>query len=189
MPLLDAQRPVLVVIDMQQAFDHPTWGTRWNTSLDSNGLTVLAAFRKAGLPIIHVRHDSIEPTSSLRPGEPGHAFRPGFEPAAGELLVAKSVNAAFIGTDLDLRLRRLRADAVVVFGITTDQCVSTTTRVGANTGWPMVVIEDACDCFGLPDGRGGVIPAEMIHAAHVATLRAEFARVVKTAELVEALTD
>lgn len=188
MLLPDVRRPALVIIDMQQAFDNPTWGARWNTSVDSNGQAVLAAFRKAGHPIIHVRHDSIAPTSSLRPGQPGHAFRPGFEPADGEPVVAKSVNAAFIGTDLDLRLRRLQADAVVVFGITTDQCVSTTTRVGANLGWRMILIEDACDCFALPDGRGGVIPAETIHAAHVATLRAEFARVMTTAELVAALT-
>ena len=178
---------VLVIIDMQQAFDNPAWGQRWNTDVDRNGLAVLAAFRSAGLPIIHVRHDSVEPGSTLRPGDPGTAFRPGFEPQADEALVTKSVNAAFIGTDLDLRLRRLGSEAVVIFGITTDQCVSTTTRVGANMGCPMILVEDACDCFGLPDSEGAIIPAASIHAAHVATLRAEFAEVVTTREIVSAL--
>jgi nicotinamidase-related amidase len=180
-------RAVLVVIDMQQGFDDPGMPPRWNGHVDANGLAVLTAFRASGRPVIHVRHDSIEPTSVLRPGAPGNAFRPGFEPQASETIVAKSVNAAFIGTDLDLRLRRLDAEAVVVFGITTDQCVSTTIRVGANMGWPMILVEDACDCFDLPDGVGGTIAAAAIHAAHVATLRFEFAKVVMTDAIVEAL--
>jgi hypothetical protein len=72
----------------------------------------------------------------------------------GEPVVAKSVNAAFIGTDLDLRLRRLGAQQLVVFGISTDMCVSTKIRVGANLGWRMMLVEDACDCFDLrPYGR------------------------------------
>eukprot|EP01037_Dinobryon_pediforme_P025460 gene25460-27622_t len=178
---------VLVIVDMQRAFDEPAWPRRWNSVVDANGLAVLAAVRRAGWPVIHVRHDSVEPNSTLRPDRPGNAFRPGFEPLPGEALVTKSVNAAFIGTDLDLRLRRLGAEAVLIFGISTDQCVSTTVRVGANLGWPMILAEDACDCFDLPDGWGGTIPAETTHAAHVATLRAEFARVVTAAEVVAAL--
>lgn len=179
-------RTVLLPIDMQTAFDAPPWPRRWNAAVDINGLALLAAWRRAGRPIVHVRHDSVEPGSTLRPERPGNAFRPGFAPAVGEALVTKSVNAAFIGTDLDLRLRRLGATGVVVFGISTDMCVSTTTRVGANLGWPMLLVEDACDCFDLPDGKGGTIAAEAIHAAHVATLRAEFATVATTAEVVAA---
>jgi len=180
-------RTVLLPIDMQTAFDGPPWPRRWNRAVDDNGLALLAAWRRAGRPIVHVRHDSVEPGSTLRPEKPGNAFRPGFAPAAGEALVTKSVNAAFIGTDLDLRLRRLGATGVVAFGISTDMCVSTTVRVGANLGWRMVLVEDACDCFDLADGRGGSIAAEAIHAAHVATLRAEFATVATTAEVVAAI--
>lgn len=179
-------RTVLLPIDMQRAFDGPPWPRRWNARVDDNGRALLAAWRRGGRPIVHVRHDSVEPGSSLRPESPGNAFRPGFEPLEGEALVVKSVNAAFIGTDLDLRLRRLGASRVVVFGISTDMCVSTTVRVGANLGWPMVLVEDACDCFDLADGRGGTIVAETVHAAHVATLRAEFATVTTTAALLAA---
>lgn len=172
---------VLLPIDMQQAFDHAPWPRRWNPNLDRNGLALLAAWRAARRPIIHVRHDSSEERSTLRPGQPGNALRPGFEPAAGEPLVTKSVNAAFIGTDLDLRLRRLGADTIVVFGISTDMCVSTTVRVGANLGYRVFVVGDACDCFDLPDGEGGTIPAETVHRTHLATLGYDFATVVPTA--------
>jgi nicotinamidase-related amidase len=86
-----------------------------------------------------------------------------------------------------LRLRRLGADTLVVFGISTDMCVSTSIRVGANMGFKMILVEDACDCFELPDGQGGTIPARAIHNAHVATLRAEFAKVMTTGEVLAAL--
>ena len=180
---IDWERAVLLPIDMQQAFDGPQWPQRWNRDVDANGLALLAAWRAAKRPIIHVRHDSVQPGSSLAPGAPGNAFRPGFEPLPGEALVTKGVNSAFIGTDLDLRLKRLGAKHVVTFGISTDMCVSTTVRTGANMGWDMILVPDASDCFELPDGNGGTIPAIEIQRAHVATLAFEFCRVVTSAEL------
>jgi nicotinamidase-related amidase len=180
---IDLSRAVLLPIDMQQGFEDPKWPRRWNRDLDANGLALLAAWRSAGRPIIHVRHDSITPGSTLAPGAPGNAFRRGFEPHDGEPLVTKGVNSAFIGTDLDLRLKRLGATHVVVFGLVTDMCVSTTVRTGANMGWDMILVPDACDCFDLPDGKGGTIPAETIQAAHVATLAHEFCRTFDTAQL------
>ena len=184
---LDLTGAVLLPIDMQRGFEEPSWPKRWNHDLDRNGQTLLAAWRAMVLPIIHVRHDSVEPNSTLRPGQPGNQFRDGFEPQAGEGVLSKSVNSAFIGTDLDLRLRRIGARLIITFGISTDMCVSTTIRTGANLGWPMVLVKDACDCFDLPDGAGGIIPAAQIQAAHVATLGFEFCKVVTTAELVAAL--
>jgi nicotinamidase-related amidase len=180
---IDFDRAVLLPIDMQQAFDAPPWPRRWNQNVDSNGLALLAAWRAAGRPIIHVRHDSVEPGSTLAPGTPGNALRPGFEPLDGEPLVTKSVNSAFIGTDLDLSLKRLGAKHVVAFGISTDMCVSTTVRTGANMGWDMVLVRDACDCFDLPDGQGGTIAAEEVQRVHVATLAFEFCRTLSTTEL------
>ena len=181
---LDLSRAVLLPIDMQQAFDGPGWPRRWNAEVDSNGLALLEAWRSAGRPIVHVRHDSVQPGSTLAPGAPGNAFRPGFGTRGDEALVTKSVNSAFIGTDLHLRLKRLGAKHVVAFGISTDMCVSTTVRTGANLGWDMILVPDACDCFDLPDGQSGTIPAEEIQRAHVATLAFEFCRTLSTAELV-----
>ena len=180
---IDLDRAVLLPVDMQQAFDAPPWSSRWNDLVDANGLALIETWRSAGRPIIHVRHDSVQPGSTLAPGTAGNAFRPGFEPREREPLVTKSVNSAFIGTDLDLRLKRLGAKHVVVFGISTDMCVSTTIRTGANMGWDMILVPDACDCFDLPDGQGGTIAAEDVQRAHVATLAFEFARTLSTAEL------
>lgn len=180
-------RTALIPIDVQQGFDFAPWPPRNNPAMEANGLRLLEAWRHAGLPLIHVRHDSVVPGSTLAPGHPGNAHRPGFVPLEGEPLVTKSVNAAFIGTDLDLRLRRLGVDGVVLFGISTDMCVSTTARVAANLGYRTVVVGDACHCFDLKDADGSVIPADAIHRAHLATLRAEFATVMDTDEVIAGL--
>ena len=180
---IDLDRAVLLPIDMQRAFDDPQWPRRWNSSVDANGLALIGAWRAANRPIIHVRHNSVSPGSTLAPGTIGNSFRPGFGPIGDEPVLSKSVNSAFIGTDLDLRLKRLGARHVVVFGISTDMCVSTTIRTGANMGWDMILVPDACDCFDLPDGMGGTIRAEDVQAAHVATLAFEFCRTFSTAEL------
>lgn len=176
-------RTALIPIDVQQGFDYPGWPSRNNPAMEANGQRLLAAWRAAGLPLIHVRHDSIHANSSLHPAHPGNAFRPGFEPRDGEPVVSKSVNAALIGTDLDLRLRRLGVTRLVLFGISTDMCVSTTARVAANMGYEVIVVGDACACFEL-----GGIAADDIHRAHLATLGFEFATVMGTREVVAALS-
>ena len=181
---LDLSRAVLLPIDIQRGFDDPKWPPRWNADFERNGLAILAWWRASGRPIIHVRHDSASANSTLAPGLPGNDFMPGFTPRDGEPVVSKSVNSAFIGTDLDIRLRRLGADTVVAFGISTDMCVSTTIRTGNNFGWKMILIDDACDCFSLPDGKGGTIPGKTVHDTHVATLRYEFCEVITASDLI-----
>ncbi|OYU47904.1 MAG: isochorismatase [Rhizobiales bacterium PAR1] len=178
-------RTVLLPIDVQAAFFDPAAPRLGHPECEALGLALLAAWRRAGWPIIHVRHDSVEDGSRLRPDQPGNALRPGFEPHVGEALVTKSVNSAFLNTDLDLRLKRLGADAIVTFGISTDMCVSTTVRTGSNMGWSMIVAGDACSAFDQPDLEGVLLPAEMIHRFHLATLRNEFAEVTTTARILE----
>lgn len=181
---IDLERSVLLPIDMQQAFDCPPWPCRWNEEVDANGLVLLEAWRSASRPIIHVKHDSLEPGSTLAPTHGKNAFRPGFGPKGDEPVVTKSVNSAFIGTDLEERLKDVGAKHIIAFGISTDMCVSTTVRMGANLGWDMLLVPDACDCFDLPCPYGGPwIPAVQVQAVHVATLAFEFCRLVSTMEL------
>lgn len=184
---MDLRNAVLIPIDVQRGFDFPPWGRRNNPGMEDNGRALLAGWRQAGKPIIHIRHDSVWPNSPLRPEHEGNAFRPGFEPKQAEPVVPKSVNCAFLGTDLDLRLRRAKANTVVLFGVSTDMCVSTTARIASNMGYQTVIVSDACFCFDQPFGDGRVIPAEAIQDAHLATLQAEFGAVVETAQIIDAL--
>lgn len=180
---MDISRTLLLPIDLQRAFDFASWPRRWNAKINEKGQALIAHWRKNRGPLLHVRHDSVEPNSTLRPGLPGNDFLPGFGPSADEEMMSKSVNSSFIGTDLDLRLRRRGIDTIVAFGISTDMCVSTTVRHGANLGYKMILVEDACDCFDLKGSNGAIIPAETIHAAHVASLAYDFCSVTTAGAL------
>src|SRR5437016_14577462 len=99
------QETALLVIDVQKAIDHPSWGHRNNPDAERNIAALLRAWRTARRPVIHIRHDSTEPASHYRPGQPGNDFKPEARPADGETVIAKRTNSAFIGTDLESRLR------------------------------------------------------------------------------------
>ena len=174
----------LIPIDMQRGFDLPPNRSLNNPALDANGKRLLAHWRAQDWPIVHVRHDSVQEGSNLRPGHAGNALRAGFEPQGDEPLVSKSVNCAFVGTDLELRLRRMRIDKVVLFGLYADQCVSTTARIAANLGFDTLVVADACASTDLPGIDGELIAGDVIFRAHLATLNAEFARVLRTDEVI-----
>jgi nicotinamidase-related amidase len=175
--------PVLVLVDYQKAFNNlGLWGQRNNPDAEANAAALLDAFRSRNLPVVHIRHDSKSPGSSLRPGQPGNAFKDFALPREGEPILSKSVNAAFIGTDLEERLRGLEADPVVIMGITTDHCVSTTTRVAKNLGFKTVLVGDACHTF----ARKG-FDADTVHRVELAILDGEFAKVVTATELIERL--
>jgi nicotinamidase-related amidase len=182
-----ASDAVLIPIDLQRAFDDPSWGRRNNPDLEAQGLRLLAAWRRAGRPVINVKHNSSEAGSTLRAGQPGNAFKSGFEPQAGEALIEKTVNAAFIGTSLEADLRARGVNQILVFGLTTDMCVSTTARVGANLGFEVLVVGDVCATFDQVAPDGAAMAAELLHRAHLTTLNTEFARVVNADEVVAGL--
>ena len=176
----------LILIDVQQAFLDPRWGERNNPQAESNIARLLAAWRSSGRPIRHVVHDSTEPNSLLRPGLPGNVIQRAAAPAADEPVYRKNVNSAFIGTTLENDLRRDGVDTLVIVGLTTNHCVSTTTRMAGNLGFTTFVVSDATAAFARPALDGTLRPAESVHAAALSDLHQEFATVVDTAEILKA---
>ncbi len=171
----------LLVIDVQHAIDHPSWGERNNPQAEGNIAALLAAWRGSGRPIYHVRHDSTEPQSHYRPGQPGHEFKQEAMPLVGETVVGKRTNSAFIGTDLEWRLRSGGQTVLVVAGVITNNSVEATVRMAGNLGFKTLVVEDACFTFGRKDWAGVWRSADEVHAMSLANLAGEYARVVGTA--------
>src|ERR1700693_2168864 len=89
----------LIVIDLQKAIDHPSWGERNNLDAEENVAALLRAWRTSKQPIYHIRHDSIDPASPYRPAQAGNEFKPECKPLDGESVIAKRTNSAFIGTN------------------------------------------------------------------------------------------
>ena len=92
------------------------------------------------------------------------------------------MNSAFIGTDLEERLRAEGAQTVAIVGLTTDHCVSTTVRMAANLGFETWLLEDATATYERRSPDGELIPAETMHRTAIASLHEEFAEVIGTDE-------
>jgi nicotinamidase-related amidase len=139
---------VLIIIDLQKAIDHPSWGERNNPDAETHIAALLQAWRATHRPVYHIRHDSIEAASHYRPGQPGNGFKPEAQPHPGEIVIVKRTNSAFIGTDLESRLRKASQTLLVVTGVVTNNSVEATVRMAGNLGFDTFLVEDATFTFG-----------------------------------------
>jgi nicotinamidase-related amidase len=168
----------LVVVDVQEAFeDGEYWGRRNNPDCEANIAGLIAAWRAAGGPIVFVRHEFETHDWAFKDvvsGEP-------------DLLVSKQVNSAFYGApDLDAWLRERGLGAIALCGITTDHCVETTARMGANLGYEVLFVLDATHTFDRTGPDGTVMSADELARATATQLHEEFATIVSASELARA---
>ena len=173
----------LLVIDVQKGFDDPCWGKRNNPDTESNIALLLSKWRKKELPIVHIQHCSVEPNSPLRSDLPGNEFKDEALPLTGEKLFTKTVNSAFIGTELESYLRSHGINSLVIVGLTTDHCVSTSTRMAGNLGFEVTLVSDATATFDRLGHDGTKYLADDIHNIHLASLSEEFCVVRSTVEV------
>lgn len=184
---LDPRTTALVLIDVQLGFDDPIWGQRNNPAAEARIADLLATWRRLSGRVHHVQHASTEPNSPLRPSHPGHALKPEAQPRAGEPLYRKQVNSGFIGTSLEADLRAAAVTTVVLVGLTTNHCVSTTARMAANFGFMTIVVADATAAFDRPTAEGRLRPASEVHAGALSDLAGEFATISSAADVAAAL--
>lgn len=181
-----AMTRALVLIDCQTGFDDERWGVRNNPRFEENARSLLEHWRVSNWPVVHVRHASQELDSPLGMKEPGFAFMDWAEPLAGETELVKAVNSGFIGTNLEAILRQSGVVDVVMAGLTTNHCVSTTVRMAGNLGFNVELVGDACAAFERRGVGGEVFAADLVHRTALASLHGEFCTVVPVADIVTA---
>jgi nicotinamidase-related amidase len=185
MPTVDAQpgpyvfdrdKTALVVIDMQRDFLLPGgFGESLGNDVAQLRRTIeplsklMAAWRTAGLPIIHTREGHLPDLSdcppaklsrgapSMRIGDPGafgrilvrgeygHDIVDELQPLEGEAVVDKPGKGAFYATELQNILEKDGITSLVVTGVTTEVCVHTTVREANDRGYECLVL---ADCVG-----------------------------------------
>ena len=184
-------RTALIVVDVQRAFDQ--WEAagkrRNNPQAVARIVDLLDAFRACRAPIFHIRHQGTRPNSSFLPDGTGYPVKDEARERAGEPVIVKRVNSAFIGTDLEARLRAADIKALVICGATTNHCVETTTRMAGNLGFDASLVRDATWTFDRIGPDGEAHSAEDIHAMTLSNLNGEFARIVLAKEAVAELRD
>lgn len=179
------KKTALLVIDVQKGLDDPSWGQRNNPDAESNIALLLSAWRKHELPVIHIRHCSVVPNSPLRPERPGNAFKEEAQPLPGEKQFSKSANSAFMGTELEQYLREQDISSLMIVGLTTDHCVSASTRTAADLGFDVTLISDATATFDREGYDGVRYSADDIHKINLASLNGEFCTVRSTEEVLK----
>ena len=174
--------PALILVDIQQGFlDIDYWGgERNNPGAELRASELLNIWRKNKLPIFHIQHCSTNPVSPLRETAPGNCFNELVTPQTGELIIKKKVNSAFIGTDLQVQLGQSGINTLVIAGLTTDHCISTTVRMAGNLGYKTFLVADATATFNKTGIDGKNYPAELIHQTALASLNKEFATIINT---------
>jgi nicotinamidase-related amidase len=166
----------LLVIDVQKFFDDPSLGKRNNLNAEENMAELLHRWRETNRPVIFIQHIS---NPSL-PHYPGREIKEIVAPLSDEPVIVKSVNSAFIGTNLEEHLRENGISDLVIVGLTTDHCVSTTTRMAKNLGFNPYFVSDATATFERVGFDGKRYSAEEIHRINLVSLHEEFATIVDT---------
>lgn len=185
---MDKENTALMIIDVQKAFDDKKWGDRNNLSAEENISKILTVWRKKGWQVIHIQHMSDNPSSMFHPKNEGFKIKELVEPIEEEVIIKKKVNSGFIGTNLEGFLKINHITALVITGLTTPHCVSTTTRMSGNLGFNTYLISDATAAFGLKDQNGNYYDAETIHNTSLAILNEEFATILTTEQIINILT-
>jgi len=163
-------RTALLVIDIQNTYlevaadasEAERWAPfreRMNRTVIPNCAQLIADCRARGVEIIFARIACLKNNGrdrSLSQKKPGFNYLllpkdradsqmvPELTPAADDIVVLKTTDSALTGTNLRLILRNMEIEDVIVAGIFTDQCVSSTVRSLADESFGVVVVEDCC---------------------------------------------
>jgi len=179
----------LLLVDIQKAFlekDYPGI-IRNNEDAEFICGKILKKWRTLDLPVIHVRHSSTNPESKLHKSKPGFEFNDYVIPLKTEIVLTKKVNSAFIGTNLEDILFKGNINTLVIVGMTTNHCISTTVRMSGNLGFNTYLISDSTACYNTKGLNGEIIDCNTIYNSALASLQEEFATVIDSKELFDIL--
>ena len=167
---LDPSRTALLVIDIQNTYlevpedagEAQRWAPfhrRMNEQVIPGTAKLIADCRARGVEVIFARIACLKVDGrdrSLSQKKPGFNYLllpkdredsqlvPELTPQADDIVVIKTTDSALTGTNLRLVLRNMEINDVIVAGIFTDQCVSSTVRSLADESFGVVVVEDCC---------------------------------------------
>tara|TARA_B110000305_G_C19099369_1_gene474543 strand:+ start:8 stop:628 length:621 start_codon:yes stop_codon:yes gene_type:complete len=155
-------------------------GRRNNPEAENKIRNLLKRFRDFGNQVAFTRHDSREASSPLKLSLQTGQQIDGLEIKPNDIVVTKDVNSGFIGTPLEVELRRAGISRLLVAGFFTNFCVETTVRMAGNLGFDTYLIEDACATTNRTDLDGMDHEPEIVHQMAVASMHGEFCTAIST---------
>lgn len=181
-------KEALLIVDLQNDyFPGGKWVLDRIEAASANAARLLAAYRDAGNPVIHIRHETQSPEAPFfHAGSDGAEIHSSVTPANDEPVIVKHAANSFRGTDLESRLRNEGIEKLTICGAMSQMCIDATTRAAADLEFTCTVVHDACAAKATAFD-GVEVPAEQVHAAYMASLGFGYARVIATDEALGAL--
>ena len=185
----DQPSPIpLVILDVQDAIDRPNWDGKNNPGYLAVIQRLLALWRSNGWPVLHVKHDERTPTSSYYVHGPWNGIKKDVAPIEGETVIIKQENCAFIGTELDAILTKMRVKRLVLTGVVIHNSMDATVRAGKALGYSIVLPSDATTAVPVVGPHGKSWDATTVHELTLAILGDEYADVMSSDEVLAQLT-
>ena len=177
----------IISVDIQNDyFPGGKWELVGMEAAGANAAKVLAAARKAGDHVVHIRHEF--PTSDapfFAPGSEGAAIHQVAAALPDEPVVLKNQINSYRDTNLKEILDSKGVQEVVIIGAMSHMCVDAITRASADFGYKPTLIHDACASRDL-EFNGTVVPAKHAHAAYMSALGFAYAKMQSADEYVSA---
>ncbi|MGE8064460.1 cysteine hydrolase family protein [Pseudomonas sp. NPDC089569] len=173
----------LIVVDIQNDyFPGGKWPLDGVEAAADNAARIIAAARKKGDLVIHVRHETPSPDAPFFvPGSAGAQLHAKAAALPGEKVILKHFMSPYRETELLDILRSSKIEAVTVVGNMSHMCIDAVTRASDDFGFKTTVIHDACATHDLAF-NGVTVPSTQVHAAFMAALRFGYATVVSADE-------
>lgn len=153
----------LVVIDAQQGLLEGEHAIPGVTAVLDRLVELLTAARAAEMLIIHLQNDGT-PGSDDEPGTPGWFIHPRVAPAPNEVVIRKTQDDGFYGTELENLLRRNGVTRLAVAGLLSEMCVRATVRGAFARGFQVVLVHDAHATYDLEEIPASVVARVAEHA-------------------------
>ncbi|MEZ5584120.1 MAG: isochorismatase family protein [Candidatus Competibacteraceae bacterium] len=173
----------LVILDVQDAIDQPVWDGKNNPDYLIAIQRLLTHWRKDGWPVLHIKHDEPTPTSTYHTHGPWNAIKSEVAPIAGEPVIAKQQNCAFIGTELNNTLKEMQADRLVLVGVVIHNSMDATIRAGKAYGYSIILPSDATTAVPVAGTDGKVWGAQAVYDLTLAILGSEYAEIMTSEDV------
>jgi nicotinamidase-related amidase len=176
----------LIIIDIQN--DYFPGGRMEVANSEAASLkakSLLEAFRKKNITIVHVQHISTrEGATFFLPETTGVEIHECVLPLADEKIITKHFPNSFRDTEMEEFLRENGVKKITFCGMMSHMCIDATVRAAFDKGFVCTVADDACATRSL--SHGGIdVPSSNVHASYMAALGAVYANVTSSKEIIE----
>jgi nicotinamidase-related amidase len=182
---LTAKQTALVVIDIQnEYFDGKMPIPDGMKALKQSRKLVDFAHKK-GMPVIFVRHEGPADGPQFAKGSHFAEFHKDLQPGKGDIVITKATPSSFVGTDLDAQLKKLGIKDLIVTGLMTHMCVSSTARDAVPLGYQVIIPEDATATRSLATWDNSVVDSKDLQRAALAGVADVFAEIKTTQQVLD----